>query len=122
MRNLAYFLIIALFASGCSVSSRCVSPEVELPNEVVAGMEADSMCIADLKWYDIFADPCLVELIEMTIENNKDLLAAWSKVEELERSSISISPNFPSIISITQIFGLRTIRATFCIKIKTTYS
>ena len=98
MRNLAYFLIIALFASGCSVSSRCVSPDVELPNEVVAGMEADSMCIADLKWYDIFADPCLVELIEMTIENNKDLLAAWSKVEELERLyRVAKSDYFPSL-------------------------
>ena len=98
MRNIAYFLIIALFASGCSVSSRCVSPDVELPNEVVAGMEADSMCIADLKWYDIFADPCLVELIEMTIANNKDLLAAWSKVEELERLyRVAKSDYFPSL-------------------------
>ncbi len=85
MRNIAYFIIIVLLACGCSLSKRCIQPEVELPTEIVAGMEADSICIADLKWYDIFADPCLIELIEMTIANNKDLLTASAKVEELEK-------------------------------------
>ena len=85
MRNIACFVIIVLLACGCSLSKRCIQPEVELPTEIVAGMEADSMCIADLKWYDIFADPCLIELIEMTIANNKDLLTASSKVQELEK-------------------------------------
>lgn len=85
MRNIACFVIIILLACGCSLSKRCIQPEVELPTEIVAGMEADSMCIADLKWYDIFADPCLIELIEMTIANNKDLLTASAKVEELEK-------------------------------------
>ena len=85
MRNIACFVIIVLLACGCSLSKRCIQPEVELPTEIVAGMEADSMCIADLKWYDIFADPCLIELIEMTIANNKDLLTASAKVEELEK-------------------------------------
>ena len=98
MRNLAYFTIIILLACGCSVSKRCVKPEVELPTEIVAGMEVDSMCLADLKWYDIFADPSLLELIEMTIANNKDLLAASSKVEELEKLyRVAKSDYFPSL-------------------------
>ena len=98
MRNIAYFVIIVLLACGCSLSKRCIQPEVELPTEIVAGMEADSMCIADLKWYDIFADPCLIELIEMTIANNKDLLTASAKVEELEKLyRVAKSDYFPSL-------------------------
>lgn len=98
MRNIACFVIIVLLACGCSLSKRCIQPEVELPTEIVAGMEADSMCIADLKWYDIFADPCLIELIEMTIANNKDLLTASAKVEELEKLyRVAKSDYFPSL-------------------------
>ncbi len=98
MRNLAYIAIIVLLTCGCSVSHRCIKPDVELPTEIVVGMEADSMCIADLKWCDIFADSCLVELIEMTIANNKDLLTASSKVEEFEKLyRVAKSDYFPSL-------------------------
>ncbi len=98
MRQLLYIIIVALLTCGCSISKRCVAPEVELPAEIVAGMEADSMCMADLKWYDIFADSCLVELIEMTIANNKDLLSATAKVEELEKLyRVAKSDYFPSL-------------------------
>ena len=98
MRQLLYIIIVALLTCGCSISKRCVAPEVELPAEIVAGMEADSMCMADLKWYDIFADSCLVELIEMTITNNKDLLSATAKVEELEKLyRVAKSDYFPSL-------------------------
>ena len=98
MRQLLYIINVALLTCGCSISKRCVAPEVELPAEIVAGMEADSMCMADLKWYDIFADSCLVELIEMTIANNKDLLSATAKVEELEKLyRVAKSDYFPSL-------------------------
>ena len=98
MRNLVYLAIIVMLTCGCSVSKRCIEPEVELPTEIVAGMEADSMCIADLKWCDIFADPCLIELIEKTIANNKDLLTASSKVQELEKLyRMAKSDYFPSL-------------------------
>lgn len=98
MKQLLYTIIVVLLTCGCSISKRCTPPEVELPTEIVAGMEADSMCMADLKWYDIFADSCLVELIELTIANNKDLLTAAARVEELEKLyRVAKSDYFPSL-------------------------
>jgi len=98
MKQLLYTIIVVLLTCGCSISKRCTQPEVELPTEIVAGMEADSMCMADLKWYDIFADSCLVELIELTIANNKDLLTAAARVEELEKLyRVAKSDYFPSL-------------------------
>ncbi len=93
MRNTVKYISAALaFAAavvllqGCGAAVRkCVDPQVDIPQTIVPGEEADSLCLADLEWSEIFSDPLLKVLIEKTLENNKDMLTASARVRELER-------------------------------------
>ena len=93
MRNTVKYISAALaFAAavvllqGCGAAVRkCVDPQVDIPQTIVPGEEADSLCLADLEWSEIFSDPLLKVLIEKTLENNRDMLTASARVRELER-------------------------------------
>ena len=92
MRNTVKYISAALaFAAavvllqGCGAAVRkCVDPQVDIPQTIVPGEEADSLCLADLEWSEIFSDPLLKVLIEKTLENNRDMLTASARVRELE--------------------------------------
>ena len=97
-----YILIFAMFAitlaSSCSSTKRCVEPQVALPDKVVAELSKDSLCIADMHWSEIFADTLLKKLIRKTLDNNKDLLSAGAKVQELRKlHRVARADQFPSI-------------------------
>lgn len=80
------FAAAAVLLQGCGAAVRkCEDPQVDIPQTIVPGEEADSLCLADLEWSEIFSDPLLKDLIEKTLENNKDMLTAAARVRELER-------------------------------------
>ena len=80
------FAAAAVLLQGCGAAVRkCENPQVDIPQTIVPGEEADSLCLADLEWSEIFSDPLLKDLIEKTLENNKDMLTAAARVRELER-------------------------------------
>ena len=90
MRNTVKYISAALaFAAavvllqGCGAAVRkCVDPQVDIPQTIVPGEEADSLCLADLEWSEIFSDPLLKVLIEKTLENNRDMLTASARVNQ----------------------------------------
>ena len=43
----------------------------------------DSTCWADLEWWNIYSDTNLRNLIDYTLENNKDMKIAVAKVKEM---------------------------------------
>ena len=87
-----------LYFSGCNVSKRCIEPQLDLPDSIVAEVAADSLCMADLAWWEIYADSTLQKLIQKTLENNKDMLSATAKVRELERRHrVARADQFPVI-------------------------
>lgn len=90
---------ILLFAmQGCGVSKKCIGPQLELPQTIVAGNYADSLCMADIEWSRMFSDTLLQELIEQALLNNRDMLMAASRVKELaERHRVAKADFFPSI-------------------------
>lgn len=65
----------------CSGIKKCQAPELNLPSAIMPGA-TDSTTLADIKWWNLYADTTLCALIDRTIANNKDILSATAKVEE----------------------------------------
>lgn len=94
-----YLLIIlsVLFLSSCKIGKEYTKLELDMPNEFVTYTQ-DSTCFADMKWWDVYADTNLRNIISYTLENNKDMKVAVAKVKELaERKKISRSDFFPQL-------------------------
>jgi multidrug efflux system outer membrane protein len=94
-----YLLIImsALLLSSCKIGKKYTKPEFDMPNVFVAYTQ-DSSCFADMKWWDIYADTNLRNLIDYTLENNKDMKIAVAKVKEMAaRKKINQADFFPQI-------------------------
>ena len=70
-----------LLLSGCAVGPDYVDPLVESPVAYrTAAMPADT--ISDLKWWELFDDPLLYDLVTTALENNRDLKIALSRIEQ----------------------------------------
>ena len=94
-----YILIIlsVLFLSSCKIGKEYTKLELDMPNEFLVYTQ-DSTCFADMKWWDVYADTNLRNLISYTLENNKDMKVAVAKVKELAaRKKISRSDFFPQL-------------------------
>lgn len=76
--------IVILQGCGAAVK-KCEAPDLDIPETVIPGGYADSLCLADLEWSEIFSDPLLKDLIRKTLDNNRDMLTAAARVRELER-------------------------------------
>lgn len=76
-------LIIALLGlAGCSGVKNLAAPDVAVPSTFMPGLESDSTSIADLTWWEFYADSTLRRIIRITLDNNRDLLKAAARVEE----------------------------------------
>ena len=94
-----YLLIIlsVLFLSSCKIGKEYTKLEIDMPNTFVAYTQ-DSMCFADMKWWEIYADTNLRNLISYTLENNKDMKVAAAKVKEMAvRKKVNHADFFPQI-------------------------
>ena len=87
-----------ILLQGCGAAvKKCIDPQLDIPETILPGGYADSLCLADLEWSEIFSDPLLKDLIEKTLENNRDMLTAAARVRELERlHRVVRADQFPS--------------------------
>ena len=85
-RFTTYLLVVgwALLSASCSAVRECKAPELNLPEQLVAGV-TDSTTIADIGWWKFYGDAALCELIQRTLDNNKDMLAAAARVEQMRQ-------------------------------------
>ncbi|MCM1076392.1 MAG: TolC family protein [Bacteroides sp.] len=79
---IALTLTAILTLSACSGVRNLTPPDITMPEVYMPGLEDDSACIADIDWWDFYADSTLCHLIRLTLDNNRDLLKAASRVEE----------------------------------------
>lgn len=81
MKNLPSLLLLAALLAACT--PRLYPPEVPVPERYIhaAGRTADTAEIASC-WWRMFGDTTLNRLVERALENNRDLAAAVSRVEE----------------------------------------
>ena len=78
----AVFIAAGIGLSSCSSMKRCVEPQLDMPEEIVPG-HTDSLTLADMEWWNVYTDSTLVKLIGKVLENNKDILSAAARVEEM---------------------------------------
>lgn len=90
MKSTKYIAIIAvtLFTGSCKLGQKYVKPDnSDMPATFVTQEQTDTFSIADLKWQEVYSDTILQSLIESTLANNKDLLAADARIRELAAQS-----------------------------------
>lgn len=72
---------ILLVVAGCAVGPKYSRPETKKPEAYVqATTKSDS--ITNLKWWDVYQDTVLNELITLAIDSNLDLSIAIARVDE----------------------------------------
>lgn len=93
-RNFRYFMIKKVFfaaaavlmTAGCGIYKKYERP-AEVVSDTLFGEEyvtADTASIADMGWHELFADPCLRDLIDSALVRNTDLRTAALRVEQAE--------------------------------------
>lgn len=99
MRKLVILTILSLILlSSCSLQRRVAQPQLNLPHTFIEGVEQDSLCFADMAWAEIFDDPILIDLIDKTLQYNKDMMIASARILEYEkRHRVARSSLFPSV-------------------------
>ncbi len=100
MMRLKYILIGVMLLAGmasCKLGKHYTRPELGLPGEI-DGIRGDSLSVRELKWWDLYTDPALQQLIRQTLEYNKDMQIAAARIKELmETRRISKADLFPKI-------------------------
>ncbi len=77
---LIFWVLLILF-SGCSFAPKFQQPDVKPPKTFrFDSLKVDT--VATLKWWKLFKDPRLKQLIEIGLENNKDVRMAAARVEQ----------------------------------------
>jgi multidrug efflux system outer membrane protein len=96
MRPLIVVTVVAVLGVGCAVGPNYTRPSVAVPTnfrapEPLPPAQAES--IADLKWFEVFKDEKLQELIRTALERNYDLRDAVARVEAA-RAVLGIQRSF----------------------------
>lgn len=68
--------------TGCSGVKNLAAPDVAMPATYMPGLESDSATVADMAWWEFYADSTLCRIMRITLDNNRDLLKAAARVEE----------------------------------------
>jgi multidrug efflux system outer membrane protein len=93
----ALSLAATLLLSGCTLGPDYKRPSVEIPAQFRAAMTRDDVAsIADFKWFEVFKDEQLQELIRVALAQNYDLRDAIARVDAARANlGITRSNQFP---------------------------
>lgn len=77
--------VVAAVVTSCSGTRSLPKADLGVMPGAYVAATADSMCVADIDWWEFYTDPALRTIISRTLENNRDLLIAAARVEELRQ-------------------------------------
>ncbi len=77
---ISFILALALL-SGCAMGPDFKDPVVDVP-ESYRSQALTPGPITDLKWWELFQDPVLFELVTFALDDNRDLKIAVSRIEQ----------------------------------------
>src|ERR1700736_1661557 len=106
MRTLAALLLILVilgFASGCAVGPNYKRPAVNVP-PVYRGLapeeaaKSDARSLADEKWWEVFQDEQLKELVKTALQQNYDLRIAATRILQAQAQlGFTRADQFPTV-------------------------
>ncbi len=90
MKNRISFIFIilgtVLLFEACKVGPNFKTPEKQIDPSTVYRYDSLQLAMADsslnIRWWDLFDDPAVEDLIKIGLEENKDLLIASSRIEQ----------------------------------------
>jgi outer membrane protein, multidrug efflux system len=100
-KSLAIVLLIVSLLSGCMVGPKYHKPDVKAPTVYRGSLNptppADPNSLADLKWFEVFKDERLQDLIRVALVENYDFREAVARVDAAHANlGITRSDQFPN--------------------------
>jgi outer membrane protein, multidrug efflux system len=124
-RTRASVLLMMMGASGCAVGPNYKKPTVNTPT-IYRGLtpeeaaKGDTKSFAEQKWWDVFQDEQLKELIKTALQQNYDLRRAGTRILEARVAlGITRADQFPTISTDASALNERTARQKFFPAIET---
>lgn len=97
MRKYIYVIGLLLLFSSCKIGKKYARVELNMP-QYFSDYTEDTICFADMQWWEVYADTNLINLIDSTLINNKDMKIAVAKVKEMAaKKKIDYANFFPQI-------------------------
>ena len=109
------FLAALLLTCAACTYANAQRPQVPTPGAFRAdpAPQPDPQTIADLKWFELFKDPKLQQLINEALANNYDLREAVARIDAARANvGITRSEQFPQIVASTDVVNQRQSRSS----------
>lgn len=100
LRPLVTSVMSAFVLAACSLAPTYEQPLAPIPSAYPdqSNSATDTQSIADIDWKNFYQDPQLIALIDLALENNRDLRIAVDRVSEAQAQfGIRQSDRFPAI-------------------------
>src|SRR5262249_35554500 len=113
VRRLISVLLLTCLAGACTVGPKYRRTQVQTPSPYRADPSAqpDPQSLANSKWFEVFKDPKLEELIRAALVANYDLREAVARVDEARANyGITRSDQFPTIAGSADVTQTRRSR------------
>jgi multidrug efflux system outer membrane protein len=116
-RAIILFLIAALssiFGNTLALGQKYQTPKVQTPVEYRSAPPGppDPQTVADLKWFEVFQDKALQELIQAALAGNYDLREAVARIDQARANyGLTRSDQFPTVVASADIVTERRSRS-----------
>ncbi|MBD5205605.1 MAG: TolC family protein [Bacteroidales bacterium] len=91
-------VLVCLICSACSGVRHLTKPQGNVPDKFTHNLDNDSACMAELDWWKFYSDSTLCGFISHTLEHNRDLLSAASRIQQAkELYGVDKANLFPQI-------------------------
>ena len=109
-------LAIAVLLAGCAVGPNYKRPRVNVPTDYrdgIAGQTAAAFSFGNVKWWDVYQDPVLTQLIHTAIAQNYDVRIAAARVLEAQAQvGITRANQLPSASVGADVFSQQNPKVT----------
>lgn len=111
-KNVALTLIMSVAVASCAMGPNYKRPVIEVPAVHRGQSQPASASLADMKWFDLFGDDQLTDLIGIALRDNFEMRIAAERVLQARAAfGITRANQFPSVDGSASVNAVRSSRA-----------